>query len=1094
MTTLSTFTAIPSTDDVSLITKPGAPDVLALRTTNIPQVHLRLTELRQRSDHPPGGRPREVWIDLSQCQSFKEMRGEVLVRALRITQYLPAGFIGSCEKVREIAKSASLPRVDTIEQLPQLSSVPAPPVRVVPSAATIELEQQKDIAKDLGRRLEVAIGDHAELSKRYDVISRALCAVRVQRDSFENECDALRTQVAEALGKLEWSDVQAEAAEVAVGQALERLADAEQQKIQAQEQAQALEERGLMIERSLEQASLDVQQLRARVQELEVAEESQLAVIQELRQRVVAFDERLLVLDEEVQARETSLRSQVASLEERNFSLQAEIEALTDTLSAVRSSLDAERACAVALVSSRDEVMRESDLANKMLEDALARIEGLTSQSEGLYASLETQRSQWNRLNEEHEETRGQLAQTKQNLADATQSLIEAGERARANRQEIERLSLIEGSSSEARIALEQACLRRDTLELELRSAQDRVEMAEQAADTLREDVIAAQSAADTFKSQLELVQKNADGVQQERDAAVQEAQRLRESVDVGLANAASLQARIDTTQADNEVLQGTLMDASRELVQVQQILDEQLRSNRVLAELVDRQSADLDSVRQEASSLSEDLTGARDAFAVESQVHAATRDALEQTQAVLGAERTLHAATREALDTAGRKLLASEEARSNATSEVIGVKELLASEKGNHASTRLTLDQTRAVLEKLQEGFESQSTENERSRVDFEHRLAVSRAENDSLGRRLETSLRDSAIQVSALEASLTDVRAQSQTLNESCEQLSARLEEAAQEHALNQAEITRLNSIVEQTRGDLRDTHAQVRDREETIIEQESRIGELEVERDNSRVSLEQTQAIVEARDQSLSRLNNEVEIARQTVVQVQQDLFAERQACEDVRVREATASAAVERLSGEVKHQDGTILHLTGELKASAGREKEQQAALGVLSDNLIVAEEAARADRKSRAVLEVQLVDVQDELAVVRRQVEFERTSGAVQKTALHDSRVRSGQQLVSPGDLVVTRPVSSGAELVAEGSVHIYSAMQGRVHAGSAGDLDARIYCMNFAAEVVTIAGRYVVFEAVPQELLGRPVEIWFDRDRDCMRIEPLTLS
>ena len=1092
--TLSTFTAIPSTDDVSIITKAGAPDVLALRTTNIPQVHLRLTELRRRDDHPAGGRPREVWIDLTQCQSFKEMRGEVLVRALRMTQYLPAGFIGSCDKVKEIAKSASLPRVDTIEQLPRLALQSATPPRVVPPAAVIEFEQQKDIAKDLGRRLETAVVDHAELVKRYDVVSRAICVVRTQRDNFETECNQLRAQVAEVLGKLEWADVQGESAEAALVQAQERLSAVEQEKVQAQEHARTLEEQGAMIESSLAQASLDVQQLRLRVIELEASEQAQLGVVQELRQRVSEFDDRMTALSEEINSREAALRTQVVSLEERNFSLQAEIDALSGALSDARDALEAERAGAAALVSSRDEVMRQADLSTRMLDDALTRIDELSSQSVSLYDSLEIQRSQWQSLSNDHEEARARLVQTNQDLADATQSLIEAGDRARANRQEIERLTQIETASVADRAALYDATQRQEALELALRSSQDRVELAEGAADGLREDLIAAQTVSDQFKVQLDKSELEVEAVRQQRDRAIDEARQLRQVVEAGVAQAAKLQAQIDQVQADNDVLQTTLMEASHELVQVQQNLDEQTRGNRVLSDLIDRQAADLDASRNDVASLSETLEVAREGLSVERQAHALTQGSLEATVVSLSSERTLHAATREALDNAGHKLIVAEAGRSQVASELIGVKDLLVAEKTAHGTTRLTLDQTRAVLEKLQDGFATQLVENEQARADFERKLAVSRAENDSLGRRLETSLRESASQIGLLETTLADVRIQSQSLTESCVQMSARLEEAAQEHAIAQQEIQKLNAIVDQVQGELQVTRAQVRDSEETIIEQESRIGELEVERDTTRVDLNQALAIVEARDSSLSRLTSEAELARQTVVQVQQDLFTERQTCEEVRQREATASATAQRLSGEVRRQDETIVHLSGELEASVVREKEKDTTLGVLGETLAEAEERARNERKSRASIEVQLVDVQNELAVVRRQVEFERSSGVVQKTSLHDNRVRSGQQLVSRGDLVVTRPVSSGAELVAEGSVHIYSAMQGRVHAGSAGDQDARIYCMNFAAEVVTIAGRFVVFETVPPELLGRPVEIWFDSEADCMRIEPISLS
>jgi septum site-determining protein MinC len=91
------------------------------------------------------------------------------------------------------------------------------------------------------------------------------------------------------------------------------------------------------------------------------------------------------------------------------------------------------------------------------------------------------------------------------------------------------------------------------------------------------------------------------------------------------------------------------------------------------------------------------------------------------------------------------------------------------------------------------------------------------------------------------------------------------------------------------------------------------------------------------------------------------------------------------------------------------------------------------------------------------------------------------RVRSGQQVVATNrDLIVTQAVSQGAELISDGSVHIYGPMSGRVFAGHAGDTTARIYCLSFTADLVSIAGHYQVFETIHDSLAGQPVMIWLD--------------
>ena len=104
---------------------------------------------------------------------------------------------------------------------------------------------------------------------------------------------------------------------------------------------------------------------------------------------------------------------------------------------------------------------------------------------------------------------------------------------------------------------------------------------------------------------------------------------------------------------------------------------------------------------------------------------------------------------------------------------------------------------------------------------------------------------------------------------------------------------------------------------------------------------------------------------------------------------------------------------------------------------------------------------------------------------MQDRRLHqDSPVRSGQQVYARGsDLVVTKLVANGAEVIADGSIHIYGALRGRALAGAQGDESARIYCQEFHAELVSIAGRYRVFEDLPQDLRGKPVQAWLEGEK-----------
>ena len=101
-------------------------------------------------------------------------------------------------------------------------------------------------------------------------------------------------------------------------------------------------------------------------------------------------------------------------------------------------------------------------------------------------------------------------------------------------------------------------------------------------------------------------------------------------------------------------------------------------------------------------------------------------------------------------------------------------------------------------------------------------------------------------------------------------------------------------------------------------------------------------------------------------------------------------------------------------------------------------------------------------------------------GLIQKTP-----VRSGQQLYAEArDLTVLSTVGAGAEVISDGSIHIYGTLRGRALAGAQGNTDARIFCQEFHAELVAIAGNYKVLEDVPKELRGKAVQVWLERGPD----------
>lgn len=87
-------------------------------------------------------------------------------------------------------------------------------------------------------------------------------------------------------------------------------------------------------------------------------------------------------------------------------------------------------------------------------------------------------------------------------------------------------------------------------------------------------------------------------------------------------------------------------------------------------------------------------------------------------------------------------------------------------------------------------------------------------------------------------------------------------------------------------------------------------------------------------------------------------------------------------------------------------------------------------------------------------------------------------VRSGQQIYAEGaDLIVLAQVSEGAEVLADGHIHIYGSLRGRALAGVKGDESARIFCQQMEAELVSIAGNFVLQDTLPKELFKKPVQV-----------------
>lgn len=94
-----------------------------------------------------------------------------------------------------------------------------------------------------------------------------------------------------------------------------------------------------------------------------------------------------------------------------------------------------------------------------------------------------------------------------------------------------------------------------------------------------------------------------------------------------------------------------------------------------------------------------------------------------------------------------------------------------------------------------------------------------------------------------------------------------------------------------------------------------------------------------------------------------------------------------------------------------------------------------------------------------------------------ETLLITQPVRSGQRIFADrGDLVVVAAVSSGAELIAHGNIHVYGPMRGRALAGVNGNRSARIFCQDLRAELIAVAGLYRTSEDLDTDVRGQRVQ------------------
>lgn len=114
------------------------------------------------------------------------------------------------------------------------------------------------------------------------------------------------------------------------------------------------------------------------------------------------------------------------------------------------------------------------------------------------------------------------------------------------------------------------------------------------------------------------------------------------------------------------------------------------------------------------------------------------------------------------------------------------------------------------------------------------------------------------------------------------------------------------------------------------------------------------------------------------------------------------------------------------------------------------------------------------------------------------TMVLDKPLRSGQRIYArDADLIVLAMVSAGAEVIADGHIHVYAPLRGRALAGASGNAEARIFTTCFEAELVSVAGVYRTFESgLGKDIERKPVQIKLtdNAGRQNLEVAPLAIA
>lgn len=136
------------------------------------------------------------------------------------------------------------------------------------------------------------------------------------------------------------------------------------------------------------------------------------------------------------------------------------------------------------------------------------------------------------------------------------------------------------------------------------------------------------------------------------------------------------------------------------------------------------------------------------------------------------------------------------------------------------------------------------------------------------------------------------------------------------------------------------------------------------------------------------------------------------------------------------------------------------------------------DTVREQGNSITIGEAQKQEAAPEAPVVKESVSPIAAPQASVAATLITQPIRSGQRIYASGDLIILSQVSAGAEIMAEGNIHVYNTLRGRALAGVHGNTAARIFCFDLQAELISIAGDYKTSEDLNKQTYKNPVQIY----------------